>query len=129
MDDYRIVHFKENGEIKSIFTTNVQTCTAIAGYEPVSDAGFIAHFSPAFDAIVAALSDINASLQQINGNGLKAMRCCVVGSVRDQADSIDYLMTAFAELVRYGVAYEDIFKHNTGVSRSLFIYQGNITVF
>lgn len=129
VDEHRVVNFKENHEIEAIFTTNVQSCTAIAGYDPVSDTGFIAHFSPAFDAIATALSDINASLRQLNGDGLKSMRCCVLGGVRDQADSVDNLMTVFAELERYGVAYDKMMKHNTGVSHSLFLYEGNIRVF
>ncbi len=129
VDEYRIVDFKKSAGIEAVFTTNVQSCTAIAGYDSVSAVGFIAHFSPAFEAMAAALSDINGSVQQLNGEGLKAMKCCVVGGIRGQADSVDNMMTAFAELERYGVSYEEMIKHNTGVSHSLFLYKGVIRIF
>jgi len=131
LNEYMVESFKENGDVDALFTHGVQSCTAIAGYDPDSGVGFIGHFTPRYRNIEKALFDIDKTIREMRNNrGLKDMKLFVVGGVRDNEDSVQNLMTVYGQLVeQYGVRYSEIKKFNTGISYTIIIHNGEVKIF
>ncbi len=131
LNEYLVKSFKKNEDIKTLFTSGVQSCTAIAGYDSESDIGFMAHFTPNYKKIDKVLFEIEKAIQEISNNrGLKYMKLFVVGGVRNNQDSMNNLMTIYTQLIeRYGINYDEITKFNTGISHTILIHNGETKIF
>jgi hypothetical protein len=131
LNEYKVKSFNKSKNAGILFTTGVQSCVAIAGYDPESSAGFIAHFTAGHDNIDKALSEIENNVRRITNNrGLKNMKLYVVGGVRDLQDSRNTLMFVYTQLVdRYGVNFDEITKFNTGISHTIIIDNGEVKIF
>ena len=131
VNEYIIQSFKKGVTTATIFTSGVQSCTAIAGYDKESDVGFIAHYAPSYKEIERSLFRIDREVKEKNNNrGLKNMKLFVVGGVRGDPNSVKNLVLVYTTLVeKFGINYDEIAKFNTGISYNIVIYEGEVKVF
>ncbi|MCP4155753.1 MAG: hypothetical protein GY757_48960 [bacterium] len=134
VDEYKVVCMEKGREV--LFTTGVQSCTAIAGISKPGTpnpglTAFIAHFSPKYNNIPQALAAIDKQAGKNTGNpGLKNMKLVVVGGAVGTKRSVSNLRCVYKELVEvYGIKYNTITRFHTGVSKNIVIYKGEINVF
>jgi len=130
VNEYRVVDFKADRTVETVFTCSVQSCTGIAGYDPASEIGFIAHFVPTYGEIGHSLTQIDKEIGKVNNRrGLRNMKLTVVGGVRDHPDSVKNLMLVYTLLTeKYGIDYEEIVSFNTGISYNIVIHNGEVNV-
>ncbi len=131
LNKYEVISFEKNKNLNILFTSGVQTCTAIAGYDPQSNIGFIAHFTPKYKKIDKALMEIEKKIQEYTPErGLKEMKIFVVGGVKNDQDSISNLNMVYSELLKvYDIDKNQIKKFNTGVAHTIIMKKEWIKVF
>ena len=131
LNEHLIQSFKESGAAEAIFTSGAQSCTGIAGYDPRSQIGFIAHFAADFHKTELSLVQIDQDLREkYSLQGVSDLRLWVVGGVRESPASVRTLHAVYRILVdRLGVHFDEIMKFNTGISYNILIHNGEVRVF
>jgi len=131
LDEYKIQSFREAPSMKTVFTSGVQRCTAIAGYDPEIRVGFIAHFRPSYKEKEQALMRIDREIRERHkSQGIKDMNLFVVGGIKDDPESVANLIDVYEIIVnKFGITQDDISKFHSGISRNIAIHNGKIKVF
>lgn len=131
LDEYKIQSFSEDPSTETLFTSGVQRCTAIAGYDPVASVGFIAHFRPDFKDKEGTLLRINLEInEKYKSQGMKSMKLFVIGGVADDSESVRNLSDVYTILIeKIRIDSGDISKFHTGISYNVVIHDGEIIVF
>ncbi len=130
LNEYTVISFEKNKNIDTLFTTGVQSCTAIAGYDLESNVGFIAHFTPTYKKIESDFKEIEKKIRTLTSKrGLKNMKFVVLGGVKGKQDSIDNLTLVYSQLSQYGIRKSEIRKFNSGGSYTVAIYNKKTKIF
>jgi len=131
LNEYHAASLKNSRNTSMLFTSGVQSCTAIAGYESKIGIGFIVHFSPNFKKIDKILLKIKKKIEKINNKiSLKNMKIYVVGGIKDNPKSMNNFKFVYKQLIEiYGVDYNKILKFSTGISQNIIIYKDKIKIF
>jgi hypothetical protein len=131
-DSYRIHSFDRNQLINTIYTTGVQSCTGMVGYNKEYKVGFIAHFSLEFKNIPFILREIDQGLTKLTGSGLNNpdMKIYIVGGLKTDSDSFNNVITLYRELLqKYHVTYEGAKMFHLGKSYNIILNAENIDIF
>ncbi len=128
IDNYKV--FELNQKINTVFTTEVQTCTAIVGYSKNSKVGFLAHFSPINKGIEETLLKINEEVRKIDVNGFNDMDLYIVGGVRGLDDSYENVIKVYNEITgKYKVNYKYNKLYHLGKPYNIIINDEEISVY
>ncbi len=130
-DEFGVFSFGQKDCRSAVFTSGVQLCVAVAGFDPKENTGFIGHFSPKFAAIEKAMDEIQARLNE-SGSGLDAetMDLTVLGGVADMADSVKNVQKVYSYLSdKYGISADSVRKFHPGASQTVLIILGEVVVF
>ncbi len=131
-DSYRIHSFDRNQLINTIYTTGVQSCTGMVGYNKEYKVGFIAHFSLEFKNIPFILREIDQGLKKLTGSGLSNpnMKIYIVGGLKTDSDSFNNVITLYRELLQeYHVKYDGAKVYHLGKSYNIILNEENIDIF
>jgi hypothetical protein len=131
LNEHLVHSFKETGVAEAIFTSGVQSCIGIAGYDAESQIGFIAHYAAGFPEIEPSLIHIDRELREKFGlQGLIDLQFWVIGGVREIPASVQTLHDVYSVLIdSFGVDFDEITKFNTGVTYNILNHKGSIVVF
>lgn len=131
VNEFHVTTFLRDKKRDTVFTTGVQSCIGVAGFDPVKKVGFVAHFSSQYKGILPDLEKIEKMVRVNSGAGdFRRMKFAVAGGVKNNADSVRTLHLLYKTLVKkYGVEFRTIRKYNTGTSHNIAIINDSIIVF
>jgi len=131
-DSYRIHSFDRNQLINTIYTTGVQSCTGMVGYNKEYKVGFILHVSPNVKNIPSILREMDQGLKKLTGSGLNNpnMKIYIVGGLKTDSDSFNNVITVYRELLQnYHVNYDGSKVYHLGKSYNIILNAENIDIF
>jgi hypothetical protein len=131
-NSYRIHSFDTNQLIDTIYTTGVQSCTGMVGYNKEYKVGFIVHVSPNVKNIPPVLREIDRGLKKLTGSGLSNpnLRIYIVGGQKTDSDSFNNVITVYRELLqKYHVTYDGAKVYHLGKSYNIIMNPEKIDIF